>query len=93
MRTRLLLTALLIALFSALTLSASAQDEEITLRFTQWIPADSPRAATFVAIADEYTAMNPNVTIELRVHPIRRLRYNTPTSAQWLKPAGRWLAA
>ncbi|MFW5709816.1 MAG: ABC transporter substrate-binding protein [Chloroflexota bacterium] len=92
---------ILIAILLPTTLFA--QDEAVTLRFTQWIPADSPRAATFQATADEYTAMNPNVTIEFEFIPFAdyvttlplQLSGSNPPDGGWLleNVAPTWLEA
>lgn len=89
MRTKILLVFMMMVL---LPLSVSAQDEQITLRFTQWIPADSPRGQLFVDIANEYNALNPNVTVEFDFIPFAdytttlplRLSGSTPPDAGWL---------
>jgi multiple sugar transport system substrate-binding protein len=75
--------------------------EPVTLRFTQWIPVDSPRGEVFTQIADEYSAMNPNVTIEYNFIPFNdypttlplRLSGSNPPDAGWLveNVAPTWL--
>lgn len=75
--------------------------EPVTLRFTQWIPVDSPRGEVFTAIADEYSAMHPNVTIEYNFIPFNdyattlplRLSGSNPPDAGWLveNVAPTWL--
>lgn len=75
--------------------------EPITLRFTQWIPVDSPRGEVFTSIADAYTELNPNVTIEYVFVPFGdyvttlplRLSGSNPPDGGWLleNVAPTWL--
>jgi multiple sugar transport system substrate-binding protein len=81
----------------------SAPARPVTLRFTQWIPVDSPRGEVFTAIADEYNSMNPNVTVEYNFIPFNdypttlplRLSGSNPPDAGWLveNVAATWLAS
>ncbi len=89
-------------LIGTMAFGISAQDdEEITLHFTQWIPADSPRGERFVEIAEEYTELNPNVTVQFDFIPFAdyvttlplRLSGSNPPDAGWLleNVAPTWL--
>lgn len=90
MRTKILFISLIIALL--LPTAVFAQDQAVTLRFTQWIPADSPRGQLFVEIANEYNALHPNVTVEFDFIPFAdyvttlplRLSGSNPPDAGWL---------
>lgn len=91
MRSKMVVLVLVLFLF-LLPIPLSAQDEAITLRFTQWIPADSPRGQLFAEIANEYNALNPNVTVEFDFIPFAdytttlplRLSGSNPPDAGWL---------
>lgn len=73
----------------------------ITLRFTQWIAVDSPRGEVFTDIANEYSAMHPNITIEYNFIPFNdypttlplRLSGSNPPDGGWLveNVAPTWL--
>ena len=60
---RVFLFAVLTSLLSLVALSASAQDE-ITIRYTLWIPPDAGQMEAFNAIKADYEEMNPGVVIE-----------------------------
>ncbi|MDI9641570.1 sugar ABC transporter substrate-binding protein [Geitlerinema splendidum] len=89
MRSKMMFLMLIMFL---LPMTLYAQGESITLRFTQWIPADSPRGQLFVEIANEYNALNPNVTVEFDFIPFAdytttlplRLSGSNPPDAGWL---------
>ncbi|MBK9123598.1 MAG: sugar ABC transporter substrate-binding protein [Chloroflexi bacterium] len=90
----------ILVLLLAFALTSAAQ-EPVTVRFTQWIPVDSDRSATFLAIAEEYMAANPGVTVQFEFIPFAD--YNTtlplqlsgtnPPDAGWLTEnvAPTWL--
>lgn len=103
MRLKSLIRIVLFTLLVSMGVNVLAQDEPVTLRFTQWIPADSPRGEVFVAIGNEYTEMNPNVTVEFTFIPFNdytttlplRLSGSNPPDAGWLveNVAATWLAS
>jgi multiple sugar transport system substrate-binding protein len=94
-RLALLLVVILLVAFNAI-----AQDP-VTVRFTQWIPVDSERSLTFLAIADEYMAANPGVNIEFEFITFAdyttalplQLSGSNPPDAGWLPEnvAPTWL--
>lgn len=55
----LLLVALIVPMSAVL-----AQDEEVALRFTLWVPNDAPHTAMLTEISDAYSEMHPNVSVE-----------------------------
>lgn len=101
MRSKLFLTTSLLILVFAIAFNVAAQDDPVTLRFTQWIPADSPRGQLFVDIANEYNALHPNVTVQFDFIPFAdyvttlplRLSGSNPPDAGWLTEnvAPTWL--
>lgn len=103
MRTKVFFITVFVFLLMSLTFNVVAQDEDITLSFTQWIPADSPRGELFIQIADEYSAIHPNVSVEFDFIPFAdynttlplRLSGSNPPDAGWLveNVAPTWLAS
>ncbi|MFZ4815472.1 MAG: ABC transporter substrate-binding protein [Phototrophicaceae bacterium] len=103
MRAKTLLLCLLCLLLAPFTLAISAQDAPITLTFTQWIPADSPRGLLFSEIASEYNALNPNVTVAFDFIPFAdytttlplRLSGSNPPDGGWITEnvAPTWIAS
>ncbi len=81
--------------------TAESSDAPITLRFTQWIPVDSPRGEVFTEIANAYTTLHPNVNIQFDFIPFDsypttlplRLSGSNPPDAGWLteNAASTWL--
>lgn len=87
------LTVLLLTLILALlAVGVGAQDSETTLRFTLWIPVDSPRGELFAQIGEEFSALNPGVTIQFDYIPFAdyattlplQLSGSNPPDAGWL---------
>lgn len=88
---RVFLFAVLTSLLSLVALSASAQDE-ITIRYTLWIPPDAGQMEAFNAIKADYEGMNPGVVIEYDFIPFNdyesvltlQLSGTNPPDAGWL---------
>lgn len=90
---KLLLLVLMFTLIVPAAGITTAQDDDVTLRFTFWIPLD--HAATveaFQPLADAYMAEHPNVTIEYSFIPFgeydttlaTQLSGNEPPDAGWI---------
>ncbi len=85
----------LVVLFFTLMLmviNVAAQDNPIVLRFTLWIPVDSPRGELFAEIAEEFSAANAGVSIQYDYIPFAdytttlplQLSGSNPPDAGWL---------
>lgn len=101
-RSKGLLSIILIVVLAVMALPLGAQDDEdVTLTFTLWIPPTAPAMEQFAAIADAYTELNPNVTVEYDFIPFGdytstlplRLSGSNPPDAGWLveNVAATWL--
>jgi len=78
---RLLLLVLVIVLALPVANLATAQNDEITLRFTFWIPLDHPATVeVFQPLAEAYMSEHPNVTIEYSSIPFAE--YDTTLATQ-----------
>lgn len=60
---KLLIGLLLVALILPMSLTL-AQSDEVTLRFTLWVPEDSPHVAMLTEISDAYKELHPNVSVQ-----------------------------
>ena len=85
------LSVIFAVLVLTLALTASAQ-ENIALRYTLWVAADSPQVALFNEMAAEYTALHPNVTVTFESIPFPdyqsdvtlQLAGNNPPDMGWI---------
>lgn len=90
-KSKSLLGLLLLSMLMMLTFTSFAQ-ENITIRYTLWIPPDGPQMEAFNAIKAEYEEANPGVTIEYSYVAFNdyesvltlQLSGNNPPDAGWL---------
>lgn len=90
---KLLVLVLLLSLIVPAVGSAGAQDDEVTLRFTFWIPTDHPAAVDiYQPMAEAFEAENPGVSIEYSFIPfdeyeqtiVTQLSGDNPPDAGWV---------
>ncbi len=90
-KTKALFGLFILAILTMLAFASAAQ-EEITIRYTLWIPPDAAQMEAFNTIKTDYEAANPGVTIQYNFIPFNdyesvltlQLSGNNPPDAGWL---------